>query len=667
MGSPSTARRGYLGTRRKRYLEAAGAVHQGENLAVGPSLYANAGKSVHESPTAGIRALVKCSSPLLLFLTLLVGSPSLSSDRDFPLLPASQVTHPTLLPGNSSSMERLSLDLADRLLAKVTVPPARKEQEVHQDVWFDNMRGVATTPRLNNKRNAKAPPRDANTVNTALQQDSALRQQLHPRQCCTLTQLRWSKAKGQITLPAGCTELDLRHQELGDASVASLIVSLPPRITSIFLVGNHLGPEAATALANVLPRLRTLDLNSNFLGDEGVAILSTTLAKAPILESLVLSNNGIGTKGAVALASALAEANCGLRELRLTNNRVGDTGAGAILSSLQRRANGGLEHLALASNGLTDAVAPALAVALGGIGSDTSKHPLHTLDLGDNWLTNDGAQVVASGLGPGTRLHTLQLSGNRVGNRGASAVLHAMHTASLLRAVHLERNQVQAVLLADLRHLAKTRRAHQTSRRENQRCGMTDLAWSRDHSTVAVPGECRVLQLGGSKLGDKRAEAILSFLAESGPIVEEMQLMDCNISSTGAEAIAQFLRSPRGRHLQVLDLYANEVDDRGAIALARALRYHPGLKTLDLWGNQVGDSGASALARALQENSVLNELLLCWNHITDSGAAALGKALGASRNTSGLSHLSLWDNPVGVSGVLALQTAVADAEVTLNL
>ncbi|ROL53218.1 Ribonuclease inhibitor [Anabarilius grahami] len=89
--------------------------------------------------------------------------------------------------------------------------------------------------------------------------------------------------------------------------------------------------EGCAALASALrsnpSHLRELDLSENKLGDRGVNLLSDGL-KNPYckLEILRLSYCGVTYEGCAALASALRSNSSHLRELDLTGNNLGDRG-----------------------------------------------------------------------------------------------------------------------------------------------------------------------------------------------------------------------------------------------------------------------------------------------------------------------------------------------------
>ena len=67
--------------------------------------------------------------------------------------------------------------------------------------------------------------------------------------------------------------------------------------------------------------------------------------------------------------------------------------------------------------------------------------------------------------------------------------------------------------------------------------------------------------------------------------------------------------------------------DKGAAALAEALKENQSLQELRLRDNKISDEGAKALAKELKVNTALQKLYLESNNISDKGAKALAEAL----------------------------------------
>merc|ERR1712216_793757 len=80
-------------------------------------------------------------------------------------------------------------------------------------------------------------------------------------------------------------------------------------------------------------------------------------------------------------------------------------------------------------------------------------------------------------------------------------------------------------------------------------------------------------------------------------------------------------------NLKSLTLRENNIGDKGAKAIVRALEGNETLKELNLSANAFGDEGAKAIATALEGNETLKELNLSANAFGDEGAKAIGAAL----------------------------------------
>lgn len=100
------------------------------------------------------------------------------------------------------------------------------------------------------------------------------------------------------------------------------------------------------------------------------------------------------------------------------------------------------------------------------------------------------------------------------------------------------------------------------------------------------------------------------------------------------------------------------IGDRGATAVAEALKGNTVLTELYMGGNMIGDSGAAAIADALKGNGALKELYLFNNRIGNSGAASIAEALKHNIAKIALRTLHLESNNIGDSGAAAIAAAL---------
>jgi hypothetical protein len=125
---------------------------------------------------------------------------------------------------------------------------------------------------------------------------------------------------------------------------------------------------------------------------------------------------------------------------------------------------------------------------------------------------------------------------------------------------------------------------------------------------------CKSLQPADAILigSDLKSMAVLTYL----------QLYDNKIGDKGANAIAEALKSGTAA-LTKLYLFNNNIGDEGTKAIAEALKVNAVVTTLYHGGNKIRVDGAKAIAEALKVNAVLTELWLGVNNIGDAGKTAV--------------------------------------------
>ncbi|XP_050958671.1 LOW QUALITY PROTEIN: NACHT, LRR and PYD domains-containing protein 3-like [Labeo rohita] len=162
---------------------------------------------------------------------------------------------------------------------------------------------------------------------------------------------------------------------------------------SVQLINCGITDEGCAALASALrsnpSHLRQLNLSENKLGDSGVRLLSAVLEDPHCkLEILWLSYCGITDEGCAALASALRSNPSHLRHLGLSGNKIGNSVN--LLSRVLQNPQCKLEILWLVDCGVTDEGCAALASAL----RSNPSHLRH-LRLSRNKLGKSGVKLLS--------------------------------------------------------------------------------------------------------------------------------------------------------------------------------------------------------------------------------------------------------------------------------
>merc|ERR1719473_151463 len=124
-----------------------------------------------------------------------------------------------------------------------------------------------------------------------------------------------------------------------------------------------------------------------------------------------------------------------------------------------------------------------------------------------------------------------------------------------------------------------------------------------------------------------------------------------SIGDEGVAEVAKFVRD--NSFVKYLDLRGNNIQAKGAIALANGIKLNRSLRSLNLKWNAIGKdpTGVSALCDALKSNLTIGHVDLRNNRINNIGAKHIAEMLKA--NTT-ITHLDLSWNDLGVDGGIAL-------------
>ena len=178
----------------------------------------------------------------------------------------------------------------------------------------------------------------------------------------------------------------------------------------------------------------SLNIKQFMIGDKYAEALGSGL-KLSVVNKLNLAQNRLHPSGGLKVLQGL---NFGVRELDLSNNRLGETQACIEhLATIIKDRRYHIEKLILDSNKLGDAHVQVLAEAL----MISSYKPLKVLSLGENQIGDVGIEAIAEMLDVNsTGLKELRLLWNNITSKGGNKLADSLKSNSQLRVLDLSWN-----------------------------------------------------------------------------------------------------------------------------------------------------------------------------------------------------------------------------------
>ncbi|XP_030632726.1 NACHT, LRR and PYD domains-containing protein 12-like [Chanos chanos] len=389
----------------------------------------------------------------------------------------------------------------------------------------------------------------------------------------------------------------------------------------------------ASVLSSDSSSLRELKLRDNNLQDSGVKLLSAGLANPHCkLEILNLSDCKLTDKSCASLASALNSNPSSLRVMNLGFNNLQDFGV-ELLSTVLQNPHCNLKVLRLGRCNLSERICAVLAAVL-----SSSSSSLRELGLSDNCLQDSGVKLLSDGLkNPYCKLEILRLRFCKL-TEGSGSVLASVlssNSSKNLRELDLSYNKLQDkgmnLLSAEL---------------ENPNCKLDTL------------------RLICCNLTEKCCSTLASALSSCS--LRELDLNLNYLHDSGVKLLCAGLENPHCK-LEILRLYCCELTEKSCAVLASVLSSSTSsLRELDLSGNKLQDSGVELLSVGMKNpHSKLETLRLRGCELTEKSCLALASAL--SSNSSSLRELDLSNNNLQDVGVELLSPGLKNLHCTLEI
>ncbi|CAK0801484.1 unnamed protein product, partial [Prorocentrum cordatum] len=360
---------------------------------------------------------------------------------------------------------------------------------------------------------------------------------------------------------------------------------------------NRVERRNAAALERMLatnPVLAKLCLSSVCLGTDGLVGVARGLTMNSTLLSLDLSGNDIGTRGALLLCDALAS--CGLEELNLSDNRIGDEGLQGIgdkLGALPRTPQAALE------SGAWDRSAEAASGAVSKYCEAVGELP-RALRQGSRQRVADATEAALAGARAAQvrvpKLRFLALANNGGSGAGVERIGEALRTNPALERLVLDGCEHRTVepLMASLPVNASLRSLSLGD------CRLSS-AWIVDLcSVLPFSRSLESLSLRANHVGPEAAAAIGAALATDGLVLRTLNLSSCHLRDPEGATIARGLAG--NVRLENLNLRNNALQEPAALEILDAVRSNTTLTQLTLELNAIDFRHIGQVKKLLERN-----------------------------------------------------------------
>ena len=219
--------------------------------------------------------------------------------------------------------------------------------------------------------------------------------------------------------------LSLGYNPIGKGGAVECLYHLKSPLEKLNLSGTGVGEEDCAPIALLARTLLDLNISDNNLSSNSIATIMEDLLQRNIIQTLDMCGSHLSEENCESLGTLLQQSECQLRKLRIS--QCGISGEGVVLLGTGLTNNHSLTGLDLSNNPIGDIGAGALGDMI------RSNTVLTTLQMGKCGITSEGCVQLAAGLIENTTIQTLVLSSNHIGVEGARAISEVIEKNKTLK------------------------------------------------------------------------------------------------------------------------------------------------------------------------------------------------------------------------------------------
>ena len=425
-----------------------------------------------------------------------------------------------------------------------------------------------------------------------------------------------------------------RHFDETDASLSLALAHSNADVETLEIAQKNITDDAAIVISDFFEVNKTVikfKLLQNTISSEAIQQIISAIKGNTTLQILDISSNNIKSdddKVYIAI-SELIKSNNVIKELNISNNKIGSHGIIKIAEAIQ--INTTLKLLDISHNDVTRCREVTTAL------SNPLKHNNTLQVLGISWNDDAFTYVYTVGINNECYVDNIWPRSEWIDN-----------TVHYIREYNYEELDQWWLQLDQGSYTFDELEFDNT-----EAILLTALACNNSDVEALEIVRCEV---------SDNAAAIISDYIKDNKTLQKLKLSNNRISK---ESITQITKAIQANNsVQTLDISSNHISDNGVITISEYLKCDnlKSLIVLDISGNNISEQGAKIFANFIKENTILLELYICNCKIFDIGALTIGESLKMNKT---IKKICLSLNEISSHGIINI-TEVIQANTTFE-